>query len=149
MRAALFTMRATNSSLVFTFSFVDFAFHPSPQTKIRSVRANFRQLYLHTHWKLNTCLYELIYSEQSILPPPKIFTNLSETPCIICNSLTHFHCSIKSFSVTPCCEKASENTNINLHLIPTVFVTGWNAHKFTMESRGIALLHQASKLVQQ
>jgi len=45
------------------FSFVDFAFHPSPQTKIGSVRANFKQLYLHSSWKLDTCLYELIYSE--------------------------------------------------------------------------------------
>ena len=33
MRAALFIMRATNPSLVFTFSFVDFAFQPSPQKK--------------------------------------------------------------------------------------------------------------------
>ena len=32
--AALFIMQATNSSLMFTFFFVDFAFHPSPQTKI-------------------------------------------------------------------------------------------------------------------
>ena len=31
------------------FFFVGFAFHPSPQTKIGSVRANFKQLYLHTH----------------------------------------------------------------------------------------------------
>jgi len=41
----------------------------------------FKQLYLHSHWKLDTCLYELIYSEQSILPPPKIFTIPPETPC--------------------------------------------------------------------
>jgi hypothetical protein len=34
MRAALFIIQATNSSLVFTFSFVDFNFHPSSQTKI-------------------------------------------------------------------------------------------------------------------
>jgi len=32
--------------------------------------------------QLDTCLYELIYSEQSILPPPKIFTIPPETPCI-------------------------------------------------------------------
>jgi len=31
------------------FFFVDFAFHPSPQTKFVSVLANFKQLYLHTH----------------------------------------------------------------------------------------------------
>jgi len=31
------------------FFFVDFIFHPSPQTKIGSVCANFKQLYLHTH----------------------------------------------------------------------------------------------------
>jgi hypothetical protein len=31
------------------FFFIDFAFHPSPQTKIGSVRANFKQPYLHTH----------------------------------------------------------------------------------------------------
>jgi hypothetical protein len=30
------------------FFIVDFAFHPSPQTKIGSVRAIFKQLYLHT-----------------------------------------------------------------------------------------------------
>ena len=88
MRAALFIMRATNSSLVFTFFFVHFAFHPSPQTKIGSVRANFKQLYLHTHWKLDTCLYELIYSEQSILPPPKIFTNSS---CVYIYMYTHIY----------------------------------------------------------
>ena len=40
------------------------------------------QLSLHTHLKLDTCFYELIYSEQSIVPPPKIFTIPSETPCI-------------------------------------------------------------------
>ena len=68
------------------FNSVDFAFHPSPQTKIWSVRANFKQLYLHTYWKLDTCLYELIYSEQSILPPPKIFTIPPETPLY-----THTH----------------------------------------------------------
>jgi hypothetical protein len=52
-------------------------------SSIGSVRANFKQLYLHTHWKLDTCLYELIYLEQSILPPPKIFTILLETPCVL------------------------------------------------------------------
>ena len=31
---------------------------------------------------LDTCLYELVYSEMSILPPRKIFTIPSETPCI-------------------------------------------------------------------
>jgi len=30
------------------FFFVEFAFHPCPQTKILSVRAKFKQLYLHT-----------------------------------------------------------------------------------------------------
>ena len=45
------------------FFFVDFAFHPSPHTKIWSVPTSFKQLYFHTHWKLDTCLYELIYSE--------------------------------------------------------------------------------------
>ena len=64
------------------FFFVHFAFHPSPQTKIGSVRVNFKQLYLHTHLKVDTCLYELIYSDWSILPPPKIFTISPETPCI-------------------------------------------------------------------
>ena len=44
------------------FFFVDFAFHPSTQTKIVSVGANFKQLYLHTLWNLDTCLYERIYS---------------------------------------------------------------------------------------
>jgi len=42
----------------------------------------FKQLYLHTHWKLDTYLYELIYSELSILPPPKIYAIPPETPCI-------------------------------------------------------------------
>ena len=31
--------------------------------------------------KLDTCLYELTYLEQSILSPPKIFTIPPETPC--------------------------------------------------------------------
>ena len=44
-------------SCVYFFS-VDFAFHPSPQTKIWSVRANFKQLYFHTLWELVTCLQE-------------------------------------------------------------------------------------------
>ena len=39
-------------------------------------------MYLHTLWKLDTCLCELIYSEYSILPPPKIFTIPPETLCI-------------------------------------------------------------------
>jgi hypothetical protein len=42
---------------------------------------------------LDTCLYELIYSEYSILPPPKIFTIPPETPCIyfhILNIITDF-----------------------------------------------------------
>ena len=64
------------------FFYVDFAFHPSPETKIGSVRYNFKQLYVHTNWKLDTCLFELIYSEYSILPPPKILTIPPETPCI-------------------------------------------------------------------
>jgi hypothetical protein len=62
------------------FFFVDFAFHPSPQTKIGSIRPNFKQLYLHTHLKLDTCLYETIYSEYSILAPPKTFTVLLKHP---------------------------------------------------------------------
>jgi hypothetical protein len=65
------------------FSFVDFAFHPSTQTKVGSVRANFKKLYLHTHSELDTCLYELIYSEQSILPPHKIYTIPPKTRCIL------------------------------------------------------------------
>jgi hypothetical protein len=83
MRATLVIMRATNSSLVFNFLSIDFAFYASPQTKIGSVRANFKQLYLLTHWKLDTCLYELIYSEQSILPPPKLFNISPEISCIL------------------------------------------------------------------
>jgi len=31
---------------------------------------------------LDTCLYEIIYSEYSIIPPPKTFTIPPETPCI-------------------------------------------------------------------
>ena len=38
-----------NASLCLCFFFVDFAFHPSPQTKIGSVRSNFKELYLHTN----------------------------------------------------------------------------------------------------
>ena len=34
------------------FFFVDFAFHPSPQTKIWSLPAKFKHLYLHTHSKI-------------------------------------------------------------------------------------------------
>jgi len=57
-----------------------------PQTKIYYLHAptsNYKQLYIHTHWKLDTCLYELIYSEYSILLPPTIFTISPETHCII------------------------------------------------------------------
>jgi len=68
-------------SRVYLF-FVYFAFHPSPQTKIGSVHANLKQLSFHTHWKLDTCLYELMYSEKSILPLPKILTLPPEAPCI-------------------------------------------------------------------
>jgi len=35
------------------------------------------------HRKLGTCLYKIIYSEYSILPPPKIFTIPPETSCIL------------------------------------------------------------------
>jgi len=42
----------------------------------------FKQLYLHIYWKLDTCLYEIIYSEWSILPPPKIFNIHPEKSCI-------------------------------------------------------------------
>jgi len=31
------------------FFFGDFAFHPTPKTNIGSLRAKFKQLYLHTH----------------------------------------------------------------------------------------------------
>ena len=41
------------------FLFVDFAFHPSPQTKNLICRRQLQKLYLHTNWKLDTCLYEL------------------------------------------------------------------------------------------
>jgi len=30
---------------------------------LHSPTSDFKQLYLHVHWKLDTCLYELIYSE--------------------------------------------------------------------------------------
>jgi hypothetical protein len=67
MRTALFIMRVTNSSLLFTFSLQTLlSIHP-PRQKSKGVRsrdAKFKQLYLHTHWKLDTCLYELIYSEK-------------------------------------------------------------------------------------
>ena len=56
--------------------------HRQKSKRVRSVRAKFKQLYLHTHWKSDTCLYELIYWEESILPRPKIFTTPPETPCI-------------------------------------------------------------------
>jgi len=46
MRTALFIMRATNSSLVFTFSLQTSLFIQPHRQKIRSVRANFKQLYL-------------------------------------------------------------------------------------------------------
>ena len=75
---------ASDQFISFVYFFlVGFAFHPSPQTKIWSVHDNFKQLYLHTHWKLDTSLYEHIYSEQSILPSLKIFTIPPETPCIM------------------------------------------------------------------
>jgi hypothetical protein len=55
--------------------------HPFSQRNLLQY-INFKQLYLHTAWKLDTCLYEIIYSEYSILPPPKIFAIPPETPCI-------------------------------------------------------------------
>ena len=63
MRAALFIMRATNSSLVFTFLFVDFAFRLSsiPTDENRICTRQLQQLYLHTHWKLDTCLFIWTY----------------------------------------------------------------------------------------
>jgi len=88
-------------SCVYIF-FVDFAFHPSPQKSkgIRSVRANFKQLCLHTNWKLDTCLYELIYSEWSILPPPKIFSIPPETPCVTVNK--HNYWLLLTFNLLMC-----------------------------------------------
>jgi hypothetical protein len=89
MRAALFIMRATSLPLVFTFSLKTSLFiHPHRQ-KSKGVRVNFKQLYLHTNWKLDTCLYKLIYSEWSIIPLPKIFTIPLETP-YTCISISYF-----------------------------------------------------------
>jgi len=51
-RAALFIMRAINSSLVFTFSLKTSLFIHSHRQKSKGVRSgddNFKQLYLHTH----------------------------------------------------------------------------------------------------
>jgi len=45
---------------------------------VRFLCVIFKQLHHHTHSKLDTCLYKLIYSEQTILPP-KIFTIPPET----------------------------------------------------------------------
>jgi hypothetical protein len=44
------------------FFFVYFAFHPSPQTKIGSVRADFEQLYLHTHIENCTRVYMNLFT---------------------------------------------------------------------------------------
>ena len=46
------------------FFFVDFAFHPYPQTKIGSLRASFKQLYLHTieNW---TYVYMNLFTRNS------------------------------------------------------------------------------------
>ena len=41
------------------FFFVDFAFHPSPQKKIWSARASFKQLYFHTGLKLDSVYMKL------------------------------------------------------------------------------------------
>jgi len=42
---------------------------------VRLFIVTFKQLYLHTHLKLDTCLCELIYSEQSILLPPIYYSS--------------------------------------------------------------------------
>jgi hypothetical protein len=56
------------------FFFVDFTFHPSPQRQNSDLYAPTSQLL--KIWR------ELIYSEQSTLPTPKMFTIPPETPCI-------------------------------------------------------------------
>ena len=47
------------------FFFVDFSFHPSPQTKVRSARAKFKQLYLHTHIENRTLVYMNVFTRNS------------------------------------------------------------------------------------
>ena len=82
---------------------------------------NFKQLYLHTHWKLDTCLYELIYSEQSILPPPKIFTIPPETPCTyiyMCCMCMPFSISLNRWNV-----KINYNYNYTSWIHKTVLST--------------------------
>jgi len=84
MRPALFITWDQFVSCVYFFFLTSLFIHLHRQKSkgVRSVSVKFKQLYPHTHWKLDTCLYELIYSEQSILSPPKIFTIPPETPCI-------------------------------------------------------------------
>jgi len=81
MRAVLFIMRATNSSLVFTFSLWTSLFiHPHRhKSDLYAPTSNSCIFTPIENW---TRLYELIYSEHSVLPPPKIFTIPPETPCI-------------------------------------------------------------------
>jgi len=60
-------------------SFVYFALHPTPPTEIyrRS-----KQLYLGNQSELDTCSYELFFSQWPIISHPKILTFSRESPCL-------------------------------------------------------------------
>jgi hypothetical protein len=68
--------------------------------------------------KLDTCLYQLIYSEYSILSPPKIFTIPPETPCIyVYTYITDEHICV--VNIHDACQKhkiAHDSKKISLDL---------------------------------
>jgi hypothetical protein len=84
-------------------SFVDFVFHPFPQTKKTGLYAPTSNSCIVTPRKLGTCLYELFYSEKYLLPPPKIFTVPPEKPCIFSPHCTYCHCVLLYFRANFVC----------------------------------------------
>jgi len=58
-------------------------------------------MYLHIHSKLDTYFYEILYSDYSILPPPKIY--LLKHPIYIYVYLfiyLYLHTSVQKYNVT-------------------------------------------------
>ena len=74
--------------------FVNFAVHPTPQTKIWQIPVRrFKQLCFSDHSDLDKCPYEFYYSQWLILSPPKTWTFLLNHPvyrkaifCSVCRN---------------------------------------------------------------
>jgi hypothetical protein len=71
-----------NASDQFVSCVYCFRFSSIPTDKNRICKRQLQTAVSPHPLKIGQCLYELIYSEYSILPPPKIFTIPSETLCI-------------------------------------------------------------------